>query len=175
MAALVALSPSCLAQTATPNVDTGSKKMLSSADTSFAMKAAQGGLAEVQLGQLAVNKASNPAVKQFGQRMIDDHTKANDQLKQIAQEQNITLPETLNAKDQALHDKLQNLSGPQFDKEYMKAMVKDHEEDIKEFEKESDKGKDPAIKSFASQTLPTLKEHLEMAKTTDAQLTGKSS
>lgn len=179
LAALLTLCPvPCLGQDAnatTPHTDLGAQKMLSSADTAFAMKAAQGGLAEVQLGQLAIDKAANPAVKQFGQRMIDDHTKANDQLKQIAQQQNMTLPATMNAKDQALYDKLKNLSGPQFDKAYMKAMVRDHEEDIKEFQKEADHGKDSAIQGFASQTLPILKDHLSMAKSTDAQVASSSS
>ena len=175
-AVLTFCTGTCLCQSAqnttSPHIDRGSWKMLTSADTAFTMKAAQGGLAEVQLGQLAVNRATNPAVRQFGQRMIGDHTKANDQLKQIAQQQKMTLPASLGAKDQALYDKLQNLSGPQFDKAYMKAMVKDHEEDIKEFQKEADHGKDPSIQSFASQVLPILSDHLSMAKSADSQIAG---
>ncbi|MBV8071595.1 MAG: DUF4142 domain-containing protein [Acidobacteriaceae bacterium] len=157
------------------HMDTSTQKMLSSADTTFATKAAQGGLAEVQLGQLAVSKAESPSVKEFGQKMVDDHTKANDQLKQLAQQQNMTLPATMNAKDQALYDKLQKLSGAQFDKMYMKAMVKDHEEDVKEFQKEATHGKDSAIKNFASQTLPILEQHLQMAKSTDSQVASAKS
>ena len=139
------------------------------------MKAAQGGMAEVQLGQLAAQKASNPDVKAFGQRMVDDHTKANDQLKAVAQQENMTLPSTPDPKDQALYSKLQNMSGPEFDKVYMKAMVKDHQTDVKEFQKEADKGKDPQIKNFASQTLPTLQQHLSMAQSTEAKLSGGGS
>jgi putative membrane protein len=143
-----------------PQTDNGSNKMLKSADARFAMKAAQGGMAEVQLGKLAAQKGSSADVKAFGQQMVDDHSKANDQLKTVASQENMTLPNSLDSKDQALYTKLQNLSGPDFDKTYVKAMVKDHEEDVKEFQKEADKGKDSGIKSFASQTLPVLQQHL---------------
>lgn len=159
-------------QTPTTQTDTGSNKMMKSSDANFAMKAAQGGMAEVQLGQLAAQKASNPDVKAFGQQMVDDHTKANDQLKSVAAQENMTLPTTLDAKDQKLMTKLQGLSGPDFDKTYMKAMVKDHKDDIKEFQKEADKGKDPQIKNFASQTLPTLQQHLSKAESVDANVNG---
>jgi putative membrane protein len=140
--------------------DTGSNTMMKSSDQRFAEKAAQGGMAEVQLGQLAAQKASSPEVKAFGQQMVDDHSKANDELKSVAAKENMTLPNTLDSKDQGLYKKLQNLSGTEFDKTYVKAMVKDHEEDVKEFQKEADKGKDAQIKNFASQTLPTLQQHL---------------
>ena len=157
------------AQTSSQHMDTGTQKMMTSADTTFAMSAAQGGIAEVKLGQLALDKASNPDVKAFGQKMVDDHTKANDQLKSIAANENMTLPADLNAKDQATYDKLSKLSGADFDKAYMKGMVKDHETDIKEFQKEANKGKDPQMKSFASTTLPILQSHLQMAKETEAK------
>jgi putative membrane protein len=152
--------------------DTGSNKMMKSADAKFAMKAAQGGLAEVQLGQLAAQKASNPDVKAFGQMMVDDHTKANDQLKSVAGQENITLPATLDGKDQALMTKLQGLSGADFDKAYIKAMVKDHQQDVKEFQKEADKGKDPQIKNFASATLSTLQKHLSRAQQLEGTVGG---
>jgi putative membrane protein len=156
------------------NMDNGTKKMMTSPDTQFEMHAAQGGLAEVKLGQLAVEKAGNPDVKAFGQKMIDDHTKANDQLKSIAEKERMTLPSTMNAKDQALYDKLSKESGAEFDKKYMSSMVKDHEEDVKEFKKEATKGKDPQLKQFAEQTTPILEGHLEMAKSTDAKVRGGS-
>jgi putative membrane protein len=163
------------AQNNAPQTDSGSNKMMKSADAKFAMKAAQGGMAEVQLGQLAAQKASNPDVKAYGQMMVDDHTKANDQLKSVAAQQNMTLPTTLDAKDQALMTKLQGLSGADFDKTYVKAMVKDHQEDVKEFQKEADKGKDPQIKNFASQTLPVLQQHLSKAQSLQASVIGGSS
>lgn len=154
------MQPTPTQQNPTPQTDNGSDQMMKSNDAKFAMKAAQGGVAEVQLGQLAAQKASSPDVKAFGQQMVDDHTKANDQLKTVAAQEHISLPTTMDPKDQALYTKLQGMSGPEFDKTYVKAMVKDHKEDVKEFQKEADKGKDPQIKGFASQTLPVLQGHL---------------
>ena len=150
--------------TATPRMDAGSNKMLKSADTTFAVKAAQGGLAEVKLGQLAAEKGSSPDVKAFGQQMVDDHTKANDQLKSVAQAERMTLPSEMNPKQQALYAKLQNSSASEFDHTYVKAMVKDHEEDVKDFEKEANSGSDPQIKDFAAKTLPVLQGHLDKIK-----------
>ncbi len=160
--------------TSSQHMDNGTKKMMTSPDTQFALKAAQGGLAEVKLGQLAVDKAGNPDVKAFGQKMIDDHTKANDQLKSIAEQQGMTLPGTINAKDQALYNKLSRESAEQFDKNYMSSMVKDHEEDVKEFKKEANNGKNPQLKQFAAQTTPILEGHLEMARSTSAKVRGGS-
>lgn len=135
-----------------------------SADAAFVKKAAQGGLAEVELGQLATQKASSDDVKKFGQRMVDDHGKANDQLKQVAEQQHIDIPTQPNAKDKATKARLEKLSGEQFDRAYMKDMVKDHRKDVAEFEKASKTAKDPSVKSFAEQTLPTLREHLKEAE-----------
>ena len=133
-------------------------------DKKFVKDAAIGGLAEVQLGQLAVQKASDSAVKQFGQRMIDDHTKANDQLKEIASKENMEIPTTLDAKHQAMVDKMSKMSGPDFDKAYAKDMLKDHQKDVSEFQNEAQNGSDPNLKQFASSTLPILQEHLTMAR-----------
>jgi putative membrane protein len=137
---------------------------LSSSDRKFVEKAAAGGLAEVELGQLATEKASSDEVKKFGQRMVDDHSKANDQLKQLASSKGIQLPQDLEAKDKAIKERLSKLSGEQFDHAYMSDMVKDHTKDVSEFRKESNAGKDPELKSFAAQTLPTLQEHLKQAQ-----------
>ena len=157
------LTPGAFAQmseTSTGNTASG----LSSADRTFVKEAAQGGMAEVELGQLAVQKASSPDVKQFGQRMVDDHSKANDQLKQVASEKGVTLPSKLSVKDAATKAKLEKLSGDSFDRAYMKDMVKDHTKDVSAFQKESQNGQDPAVKNFASQTLPTLQDHLNQAQ-----------
>lgn len=143
---------------------------LSSTDNTFATKAAQGGMAEVQLGQLAQQHASNQAVKDFGQRMVTDHTKANDELKSVASKDGITLPTTLDAKDQATYDQLSKLNGAEFDRAYMRDMVSDHRTDIKEFQHEADHGTNPDLKSFASNTLPTLQEHLRLAESTEAKV-----
>ena len=99
--------------------------------------AAEGGLAEVALGQLAVEKASSSDVKKFGQRMVDDHSKANDELKQLASQKNVDLPQDLSAKDKATKSTLEKLSGEQFDQAYMKAMVKDHKKNVTDFRRES--------------------------------------
>lgn len=133
-------------------------------DTTFVTKAAEGGMAEVQLGKLAVEKASSDEVKKFGQRMVDDHGKANDELKSLAQQKNITIPSDLDAKDKALRDRLSKLSGAAFDRAYMHAMLTDHRKDVNEFRMESKAGKDADVKAFAGKTLPTLEEHLKLAQ-----------
>jgi len=137
------------------------------ADQKFIHEAAIGGMAEVELGKLAEQNASNPEVKSLGQRMVDDHSKANDELKTLAQNKNITLPTELDAKHKALRDRLSKLQGAQFDRAYMQAMVQDHKKDVSEFRHESTSAKDPDVKSFASKTLPTLEEHLKLAESTD--------
>ena len=133
-------------------------------DSKFAAEAASGGMAEVKLGQLAQQRGSSPSVKSFGERMVNDHEKAAEELKSVARQQGIALPAGLNHKDQATYDRLAKLQGNEFDKEYAQLMVKDHEEDIAEFAKEASGGTNEALKSFASQTLPTLKNHLRLAK-----------
>ena len=142
----------------------GEKSASPMTDSQFLTKAAEGGKAEVELGNLALQKASSADVKQFAQRMVDDHTKANQQLEQVASKANITVPTSLNAKDQALKDKLSSLSGDQFDKAYMRNMVRDHRKDVHEFQMEANNGTNSDIKQFAQQTLPTLQEHLKQAR-----------
>jgi len=134
------------------------------ADEAFVKKAAEGGMAEVELGKLATQKASNDAVKQFGQRMVDDHSKAGDELKKLAQDKSITLPTSINAKDKAEMDRLSKLSGEAFDRAYMRAMVMDHRTDVNEFRTESKSGKDADVKAWAGKTLPTLEQHLKQAE-----------
>ena len=173
---LLALSPAAVqAQDSSQHMDNGASKMMKSVDTHFAMKAAQGGMTEVKIGQLAADKAGSPDVKAFGQQMVDDHTKANDQLKSIAKDEGITLPSDVNQKQQATYDKLSKLSGADFDKQYVKSMVMDHEEDVKDFRKETNSGKDEKIKSFASQTLPTLQQHLDKIKSIQSKMGSGSS
>lgn len=122
------------------------------------------------MGQLAKDHAQNQAVKDFGQRMVDDHTKAGDELKGIAQQKGMTLPTSLDAKDQATFDRLSQLNGAEFDRAYMADMVRDHKTDIADFKREADRGTDADLKAFASKTLPTLQEHLSMAEKADAQV-----
>ena len=144
------------------------------ADQKFANEAAQGGMAEVKLGQLAQEKASSDAVKSFGKRMVDDHSKAGDKLKDAASKENITLPTDISAKDQATYDRLSKLDGAAFDKAYMKDMVSDHQKDVAAFQKEANGGKNDSLKSFASETLPTLQDHLKQAKETSKMVSGAS-
>lgn len=140
----------------------GSK--LDAMDRHFIRKAGEGGLAEVELGKLAAEKGQSEDVKKFGQRMVDDHSKANDQLKQLAESKGVTLPTKLDAKDEATKKRLEKLSGEKFDRAYMNDMVQDHTKDVSEFKKESTTAKDSDVKSFASQTLPTLQDHLKEAR-----------
>jgi putative membrane protein len=145
-------------------------EMSSSSDRTFMQKAAQGGMAEVELGKLAEENAQSQAVKDFGKRMVDDHSKAGDELKQVASQQGVTLPADLSAKDNATKHGLSQLHGDAFDKAYMNDMVSDHRQDIAEFKHESTAGRDPQVKQWATQTLPTLEEHLKMAEQVDAKV-----
>ena len=135
-----------------------------SEDIEFVLDAAKGGLAEVELGKMAAEHAKNDEVKKFAQRMVDDHSKANDQLKSIAEAKGIKLPDDPGAQHKATMRRLEKLNGAAFDRAYMQMMVGDHVKDVNEFKKESNSGRDPQVKSFASSTLPTLEEHLQQAK-----------
>ena len=136
----------------------------------FVKEAAQGGMAEVQLGKLAVERGGSAVVKLFGQRMVDDHTKANLELNQLAARKNIALPQELSAEQKATLDKLTKLAGPDFDKEYVNAMVEDHEKDVEGFQSQSEKGTDQDVRAFATKTLPTLRDHLQMVKDIKSKL-----
>jgi len=146
----------------------------SASDQKFAKDAAIGGLMEVELGKVAVTNASSDKVKEFGQKMIDDHSKANTELKTVAAKENITLPTDLDAKHKGMVDKLSALHGTQFDRAYMKDMVKDHQEDVAEFQKEADNGSNPGLKSFAGKALPTLQGHLSLAQSDEQSLSTTS-
>lgn len=141
-------------------------------DSDFAMKAAQGGIAEVELGKLAQSQGTDAAVKQYGETMASDHTKANDELKTAAT--GMDLPQEPSKKQKADAEKLGKLQGDAFDKEYARMMLKDHEEDIALFKKEASKGQDPELKAYAQKTLPTLEHHLQMAKDLPANAKGGS-
>lgn len=166
MLAMIAVaSTGALAQTAGK---TTARRL--TADNIFMTKAAQGGLAEVEMGKLALERASSDGVKKFGQRMVDDHSKANDELKGIAANKGVTLPTVMNVKDQATYDRLSQLNGAEFDRAYMADMVRDHRADIAEFQNQANRGRDSDVKDFASRTLPTLQDHLKMAEDTQKQL-----
>jgi putative membrane protein len=133
-------------------------------DRSFAKKADQGDLAEVKLAQLAQTKSQSPAVRSFAQRMIQDHSKANDKLKSAASQIHINLPAQPNQEQQTTYDRLSKLDGTAFDRAYAENQVKDHEHVIAEFQKEAKTGQNPQIKQFAENTLPTLHKHLTLAR-----------
>jgi len=139
-------------------------------DHQFLTKAAEGGMAEVALGRLAEKSGSNTCVKQFGERMVTDHSKANDQAKSLAAQKNITLPSSMNTKDESTYRSLSSKTGSDFDKAYMSDMIEDHRADIAEFRQEANSGTDPDIKAWASKTLPTLEEHLKLAESCGKQL-----
>ncbi|MDP9039498.1 MAG: DUF4142 domain-containing protein [Acidobacteriota bacterium] len=141
----------------------GSQAATSAADKKFVMKAMQGSMAEIQLGQLATQKASSQEVKDFGQKMVDDHTKLSDQMKPVATDLGVTPPSEVSAKDQAVIARLQGLSGTEFDKAYIRAMVLDHRTDDKEFKAEEMSGKNPQVKDAATQGEPVIAMHLQMA------------
>jgi putative membrane protein len=135
-------------------------------DTDFAVEAADGGRLEVELGRLAIAQGRSEEVKQLGQQMVDDHSKANQELGAIASEKNITLPEDLGEKNRKTYDDLAKKTGADFDKEYARLMVSDHKHDLEEFKKEADKGNDPDIKNWAAGKVPVLEHHLAMAEST---------
>ncbi|QKQ72227.1 DUF4142 domain-containing protein [Nostoc sp. TCL240-02] len=149
--------------TASPTVSptTSGQNNLSSSDRQFITEAAQGGLAEVQLGQLASQRGTSNVVKQYGQRMVQDHTQVNAQLKQLATQKSVTLPTSIGSKNQQVKQRLSRLSGTNFDRQYLNQMLQDHEKDVAAFQTEAQQGQDPDVKAFAAQTLPTLQQHLE--------------
>jgi len=188
--ALLAAAPS-YAQTSSPSTSSPSGSMsngsmsnssrtaaqgekLAKQDKKFVHEAAIGGMAEVELGKLAQQKAQSADVKEFGQRMEQDHGAANQQLMAIASAKGIDMPKQLDRENKQLRDKLAKADGAAFDREYMQAMVKDHKKDIKEFEKQAKSGKDADLKNFAQTTLPTLKQHLQMAQEIEHNMRAQS-
>jgi len=133
-------------------------------DEAFVRVAAHGGMAEVKFGKLAMDQGSNEAVKAFGTRMVAEHTKAGDELKEAAKEEHVELPNELSAKDQATYNSLSKLSGANFDRAYAQDMVKDHQQALRDFQREANHGNDDVIRGFAAETVPAIQQHLEQAK-----------
>jgi putative membrane protein len=144
----------------------------SSNSQAFVKEAAIGGMAEVELGRLASEKASSDQVKKFGQRMVTDHGKANEELKSLAQSKGIAVPSEPDAKHKQTRDRLSKLSGVAFDRAYMDEMLQDHKKDVSAFQKQSASGSDPEIKAWAAKTLPVLQEHLQLVERTHADVAG---
>jgi putative membrane protein len=157
---------------ATRSTETAEPKTAMTADHHFVMNVAEAGMAEVELGRLAADKASNVQVKEFGRRMVTDHGKAGDELKPLAASKNITLPTSVNAKDSATKDRLSKLSGAAFDRAYMAEMVKGHQAASAEFHKEATTGHDAEIKGWAARTVTTVDDHLKMARDIQKEVAG---
>ena len=156
--------------TAQPNSGAAASSPSTSADQDFVTKAAQGNSAEVALGQIVAGKTKNPAVKQFAQMMVKDHTAALNELQELAQSKNLNFNDDLPDDAKALQTKLSSDTGKQLDKDYMDGMLEDHQKDVQEFTDQSQKAKDPDVKQWASKTLPILQKHLVKAQQIDDRL-----
>jgi len=139
-------------------------------DNTFVAMAASGGMHEVELGKIAAGRAKNEDVKKFAQKMVDDHSKANDELRAAAKEAAIPVPDKMLEKHQKDVDTFKNYKGDNFDRDYVSHMVKDHEQDVKLFTRASKEAKNPQVKAFAQKTLPVLQGHLEQVKKIQEQV-----
>jgi putative membrane protein len=137
---------------------------LSTSDASFMTTAARGGMAEVELGRLAERSGRSTAVKRFGQRMVNDHSRANQEMMALAQQKQITPPSGIGAEYQQTYDNLAKLRGSAFDRAYAQAMVRDHQEDLRAYENEAQSGTDSDVRALAARSVPMLQEHLRMAQ-----------
>lgn len=140
-------------------------------DDAFVKKAIQGGLAEVKMGELAQQRAQSPEVKDFAQHLVSEHQQANTELQQLAQSKNIKVETEIAGKHKQTMSRLEKVKPEEFDKKFMDTVVNEHKDDIKEFKKQADKGKDAEIKSWAQKTLPALEKHLQMAQQIQQQVT----
>ncbi|CAN97505.1 hypothetical protein predicted by Glimmer/Critica [Sorangium cellulosum So ce56] len=172
-AASVPASAAAEGQGSTGQQAQANQTKLSESDREFVEKAGQGGLLEVRLGQLAKQRTASPEVKRFAQRMVDDHTAINKRLAELAHRKDALVPQELTQKHREHVDRLSKKTGVEFDRDYMSAMVDDHQRDIEEFEKASKEAKDADVKHFAASTLPQLQEHLAMAKQVHGKVKGK--
>jgi putative membrane protein len=169
VAGLLAVGSNTIAQTS------DNQGQLSSRDFKFVKSAAQGGRMEVTLGQIAVQNAQDQAVRDFGTKMVKDHTAVNQKLAQIFSQKGATVADAPGWMDEKAISHFQGLKSSEFDRAYMKRMVADHKDAIKEFQKAAQNADDADIKAFASNTLPTLQEHLRMAQETQAKLSTSAS
>jgi putative membrane protein len=150
-------------------------QQLSDKDKRFVKQAAIGGMTEVELGKLAQQNAQDDQVKQFGQRMVRDHSAANQQLMSIANDEDVKVPRHVKEKQQKTIDRLANMRGADFDRAYIREMVEDHDKAVKKFRREAQHATDPQLKAFAQKTLPTLEEHQKMAHDLNKSLTAVGS
>jgi putative membrane protein len=167
-------TPSVSANSPEPQARTQTQSQshqMSAQDQEFVRKAAMGGMFEVEAGQMAARQANAQNVKDFGNRMVRDHTTVNEELKQWARTNNMTLPTAMGDEHRQHIQKLQSARGRDFDRQYMMLMVEDHQKDVDLFERQSNSGSHNELKSFAAKHLPTLREHLRMAREISGQMT----
>lgn len=159
-----------VANAATTNTTVANANTAANPEESFMMAAASGGIAEVELGRLAQQKAQSADVKQFGEMMVVDHTRVNEELKELATRKNITLPTSMGDEHMSTMKRLQDLSGAEFDRAYVEEMIEDHQGDVEEFEEKADSARDAEVKAFAEKTLPVLRRHLERIQAIEQKL-----
>lgn len=147
-----------------------SNTRLNKADSLFVVKAATGGMEEVQGGQAAQQNAQNERVRSFGQMMVNDHTQANNELMGLASAKGLTIPGDLPAARQKMVDQMKNMKGSSFDKHYIGMMVTDHKKNVADFERASNTASDPDLKAWATKTLPVLRMHLDSAQAINASI-----
>ena len=152
---------------AAPAFAQATPKPVSSTDQEFMINTAKAGMAEVELGKLAVQNAGSDQVKTFGQKMVDDHSKKNDELKALAASKNVVLPSEVDPQDKAMRDKLAAMKGEAFDREYMTMMVAGHRKVADSFRAEAASGQDVDLKAWVAKTLPGVEEHLKLAQDTN--------
>lgn len=157
--ALILAAPAMVCLAAFPNVSNGAES-----EKEFLKQAAQSQLAEIKLVEIAVKRAGSEKVKQFGEQMIVDHSKANQEVTQLARQEGVDMPKELSPKQREKADKFSGLSGEAFDKAYMEYMTKDHRKDVMEFERSAQQIQDPQVRQWARETLPVLKNHLQTAQ-----------
>lgn len=146
------------------------KSSVVKSDQRFLVEAAMGSLAEVNLGQLGLDRAQSQDVKKFAQRLMDDHGKSLAQMQALADKQEIKMPEQVDEKHNQVFAKLSRVGGKEFDQTFVREMIKDHEANVRAFEKESLSVNNPQIKAWAQETLPVLREHLQSAQDLSKQL-----
>jgi putative membrane protein len=166
---VLALAWTAAAQQGSPTNTASTNTKVQRSDRNFIVKAAQGGKEEVELGRLAQSKASNEAVKQFAQRMVEDHGNANKELMELAANKGVKLDDKAPKKN-SMMDRLSKLQGADFDREYVKEMVKDHKKDVAEFRRMHSGAVDPNLKAWIDKTLPTLEDHLKTIEGIQSQI-----
>jgi putative membrane protein len=155
-------------QTATEAASDTDKAKLAAEDQEFMKDAARGGIAEVKMGELGQSNGESQPVKDLSQRLVTDHKKANEELKQLATKKGVILPDAVGEQHKTMLQHLSSLKGAEFDAAFKQHAVEDHEKDIEKFKTASEKAKDPELKAFAAKTLPTLQQHLDLAKQLNA-------